>query len=319
MPLPNPGQAVESKDYLVGMKGCATAAMLDRGRAIMATEKREQTIPQGFQADLQFMTILRSHLERQGFEIVTPVGQVGFAIDVALAKGHHISIVGSRASDRSSIDRTLNTVRSVMQEREEIPATEIVVVRSAFRSHGERGRLTDTYGVPVISLNEVVSYLTYRREMHKSWKRPFKGSSIGRIKANADSILLASVSLQYQITAKIEDLGRQRPNSDDGIAAKHAALSDYKELLERVVALEQATAKLLGGSAKPATVAKVGNAFGRVFKKWWEKSGPKVLDKSADVAILAGGTSILILMGVDPTWAATITGTIVTGKILTRR
>ena len=45
-----------------------------------------------------------------------------------------------------------------------------------------------------------------------------------------------------------------------------------------------------------------------------QQSGPKVLDKSADMSIVVTCAGLLALMGVDAAWGAAIAAYVVTGK-----
>jgi hypothetical protein len=174
--------------------------------------------------------------------------------------------------------------------------------------------MKNVYGADVIGFSEIGSYLAALKAADSRPRPKSKATPAARIRGNATAIIMITRSLALQIDTKLEALKQQNPNSDDAIAERDAAVSEYEELRRRVSELEAAVAKLKQKNPKTTPVVKAGNAFGKTISKWWDTSGPKHLTDTASMGIIMTSAGILHLMGVEMGWAAAIAAYVTTGK-----
>jgi hypothetical protein len=273
----------------------------------------------GRQADRAFAMTVRDQVSHAGFEPLYRRLILGFLVPVA--DSQYIGVLCSSSNDGESDTRIISNVHELATGKPRV--VRIVVVKSGRLNDHYRERMKKSFDVDVISLAEIGQYLREWAEAFEDDdeprakpklrpKRPITPAA--RLRSNATAIITITRSLAVQIDAKLESLNRDKPNSDDSRAAKDAAISEYKELRTRVTELEKAVAKLRQRSPKTAPAVKAGTEFGETVGKWWTKSGPKILDKGADMSIVMTCAGILALMGVDVAFAAAVSAYVISGK-----
>lgn len=271
-------------------------------------------------------------------DVLATVRREGFVFDkarskdwvrVKVADSQYIGLVCSRSSSPKYYAEILTRVRDANRTSLSVPRTVLVTLKPT--SEEARKRMQTSFGLDAIGPSEIGGYLREWQQLFAqnddlsdsadktSSPRPKPPTSAHsspemELRANSNAIIITTRALAVQLDAKLEALRKDRPNSDDRIAARDAAISEYEELRARVADLENAVATLRKKSPQTAKVAKVGTRFGKTFSRWWSKSGPKVLDKSADAGIVMSSAAILALIGVNPTIAAAIAATVVTRK-----
>jgi hypothetical protein len=274
----------------------------------------------GEQADRAFAMTVRDQVSHAGFEPMYRRLILGFLVSVA--DSQYIGVLCSSSNDGESDTRIISNVHELARGNPHV--VRIVVVKSGRLNDHYRERMKKSFNVDVISLAEISQYLREWAEAFEEDddgpkakpklrpKRPITPAA--RLRSNATAIITITRSLAIQIDAKLESLNRDKPNSDDSRAAKYAAIAEYQELRTRVTELEKAVAKLKQRSPKTAPAIKAATEFGETVGKWWTKSGPKVLDKGADMSIVMTCASILALMGVDVAFATAVSAYVVSGR-----
>jgi cell division protein FtsB len=232
-----------------------------------------------------------------------------------------LGLVCSRSVHPFIDERVLEDVHRFSQELPH-PIIKIAIVVPSQTSAVSHASKRKSLGVDVVARAELWQYLRdwaevitavdeYDARTATVVKSPIHSAPL---RSNATAIITITRSLAIQIDAKLDALNREKPNSDHAIAVRDAALSEYQQLRARVTELEKAVAKLTQRNAKITPAAKAATGFSVTVEKWWTKSGPKVLDKSADMGIVVTCAGLLALMGANPLWAAAVSAYVVTGK-----
>lgn len=272
--------------------------------------------------DRKFAMLVVDKIKKEGLETVGHQWHPGILVSVGHSQ--YIGVVCSPKTDRTSDKRILVNVHQLVSAKPR--PNRVVVVMPELRSEEFRLRLQKSYGVDVIELPKFGAYLREWRELFTETddqprrrpqpKQRRQATPAMRLKANADIIITIARSIALQIDGKLGSLRQQKPNSPDAIATLHDEIAEYEELRTKVANLEAEVVKLKQRKTKATAVMKAGTTFDANFGKWWSKSGPKVLDKSADMGIVLASAGLLALIGVSPGLAAGIAATVVTGKSL---
>jgi hypothetical protein len=136
------------------------------------------------------------------------------------------------------------------------------------------------------------------------------------VEVNESEIVLAVSGLILQIDEKLEQLGSERPNSDDAKAKVASEISD----LEGMKAELQRIRELVAGFKKSETpekeIVKSVNTFSDDLQGWWNKSHDSLLTATAKSALFVSSAGVLALMGANTPAALAIVGVLIGGKVI---
>lgn len=188
--------------------------------------------------------------------------------------------------------------------------TTILVVAPAF-SNGAREALRGQPGVHAVVVTRLRTWIS-RYLTHQT--RRTETSAAARVKNNKDSILMGLAGLAALIEEKLEDLRRQKPNSEEGITTLNAMISDYEKLKAEVDELREAVEKFIAGKIKEPTITKKATSFGEGVANWWSKGHEGIVSTSYSTGMFLSAVALCSLIGVNPTFAAGVAGVLVGGK-----
>lgn len=224
------------------------------------------------------------------------------------ADGSEIGIeatFGGRFESDAAVRRVL---RGVMAAYGPLRIRELMIVSPSF-SPKERDVLDAHHGIEMVELKRLRSFV----QRYKP-KRPRTRAPGSTIKVNREKIVLAAAALASLIDEKLASLQQQKPNSPESITARDTAISDYEKLKAKVDALRAAVDKFTEGRITEPAVAKTANSFGEGVSKWWAKRHDGILTTGYNTGIFLSAVALCSLVGVNPTFAAGVTGALVGGK-----
>jgi hypothetical protein len=168
-----------------------------------------------------------------------------------------------------------------------------------------------------------VQYVTIAdlREWLKRYKpepKAKKPTSAARVRTsvrtNKDQIIIAAESLSRAIDEKLDHLNRQKPNSDEAIADRDKAISDYESLKAQVKALQDDISKFKRAEISESKAVVAATTFGSTVDNWWQKDHCRVLSRAADFGLIMSVVGMVSLIGVQAQIPMLCASAIVGGK-----
>lgn len=246
----------------------------------------------------------------EGFETYERIdGDVDDSLDVYLVAGdgQGIGLDCGRARRFHDDDTVSGFLDRIGQEYGPLRIVHIGIVDRSF-SQPVRDTLDAYPGIDIVPFGKVAEWL-------KKFKPRTRTSTVAaHIDTNRDGILIAAAGLKLAVDEKLDELTKDRPNSDEAKAARAGAISDYQALKKRVEELEKAVIQFDHQKIKEQAVEKKAAAFQKGVASWWEKQHQTILSSGYNLTAFCSALTICTLLGVPPIAAASIVGALVGGK-----
>jgi hypothetical protein len=133
------------------------------------------------------------------------------------------------------------------------------------------------------------------------------------IKNDAD-IELIGKSFIALIDSRIEELGQQRPNSDERRTAVESEIANYADLKRRVEAFLGAASQFSAKKVKETAVVNATTSFAEGIGNWWTKRHVQICDQAFQLGLFGIGVTICSLAGAGGMLSAAIPGAMLGGK-----
>ncbi|HEY7663597.1 MAG TPA: hypothetical protein VH934_10790 [Xanthobacteraceae bacterium] len=133
----------------------------------------------------------------------------------------------------------------------------------------------------VLDLQELRKLFPLPRQRARSRTNGRARTRIGKaIEANEKDIQIAIAALILQIDDKLDDLRRERPNSDEAIANRDGRISDYERMRSELENIRKMIVQFTKGELKEIQLVKSVTTFGDGIKSWWHKGHVLILGQA---------------------------------------
>jgi hypothetical protein len=174
----------------------------------------------------------------------------------------------------------------------------------------------DAYiGIEFVEIGRLKDFLRRYQVRRATTRR--RGTVVQRVRTHRDEILTASAGLAALIDEKLQELGKQRPNSEEATGARDASISDYETLKAEVEELQQAVVKFTANKIQDQAIEKKVKSFGDTVWDWWQKQSSTVLSTTSGIALFSLATTVGCLLGLNANLAAVLAASLVGGKKVT--
>ena len=143
-----------------------------------------------------------------------------------------------------------------------------------------------------------------------------KPKPVNPVVKNAHSIALNAHLLLPIIEAELARLDDFRPNSNEEIEKKDAAVAYLKKLRGNLEALRDSAANAQADQASAIKAEQSVGVFRRTFERFMDEKGVELLSDASKASIFVGGVSVLAACGAGVAVPSLVIGAIVAGKPL---
>lgn len=240
-------------------------------------------------------------------------------MDLGRVHRYAIDVVIVRDADR--LVGALDTLQEFAERQKDTAFDEYWLVSNLSYPHlgGRKKRRQRFEHVRAFAFKELERMLA-RQNPKKRLPKPKTGKATTRIgqavEANEKEINLAISGLILQIDEKLEWLGNERPNSDEGRAKIADEISDLERMKNELQRIRELAAQFRKGKAPEKEVVKATKTFSDDIQQWWDKGHNSLLTTAAKSALFVSSVGVLALMKADNPIAIAVAGALIGGKTI---